>query len=146
MTMTSHLRDLLVYVRRQHVSSTVLDVVWSLPAVSSMTPARGRHRSSSLPLLTGQLSATTRTRAQWPLCDLCEAPCDPALTSQYWPALTRQTRCNDRLTDTEVDPHNCFGRGTLDLSHQRRRSETPKALWCLWRGLFSPPQLTRGLK
>jgi len=43
--------------------------------------------------------------------------------------------------DSGADPENCFGRGTLDLSRQRQRSETPKVLRgrCLGRR-FTPAQ------
>jgi len=47
-----------------------------------------------------------------------------------------------------ADPENCFGRGTLDLSRRRRRSETPNwALWGgdVWAGALPTPQPTRGL-
>jgi len=32
------------------------------------------------------------------------------------------------IAESGADPENCFGMGTLDLSRQRRRSDTPKAL------------------
>ena len=46
-----------------------------------------------------------------------------------------------------ADPENCFWSGTLDLSHRRRRSETPKTL--RGRGLyreFTPPPPNMGFE
>ena len=45
------------------------------------------------------------------------------------------------LYSSGADPENCFGRGTLDLSRQRQRSETPKVLRGVsGQGVYSLPR------